>query len=287
MDFSLGLILILFALGILFGFLAAMGGIGGGPFYVPFLTVFLNIAIQEAIDTSILIILVTSSAALYTYLKQRRCNLKIALVFSIFSILGSIISSLIFTFYPLNSEFIKVIFSALLIIIAINMLYKTRFSSKLYPSEDSETCDLHDFHTFKEDLKKGIPFFILAGFSANLLGIGGGVINMPALNIVVGYPIHFSTAISTGMVFITALFNTIVKIFYGQINYTLAIIIGPGGIFGSVLGAHVSNKIPTRALQLAVAVILIGSESILYIIGSKKKKISSFSIMVIFLTAVI
>lgn len=257
MDFSLGLILILFVLGILFGFLAALGGIGGGPFYVPFLTVFLNIAIQEAIDTSFLIILVTSSAALYTYLKQRRCNLKIALVFSIFSILGSFISTLIFTFYPLNSEFIKVIFSAILIIIAINLVYKIHSSRKKDPSDDSEACEVHDFHTFKEDLKKGIPFFVLAGFSANLLGIGGGVINTPALNIVVGYPIHFSTAISTGMVFITALFNTIIKVFYGQINYTLALIIGPGGILGSVLGAHISNKIPTRALQLAVALILI------------------------------
>ncbi len=257
MEFSFNLILLLIIFGFLFGFLASLTGTGGGPFYVPFLTIFINVAIQEAIDTSIMIILLTSSISLYAFLKQKRCNIKIALVFSIFTIIGSLISQLIFSIYPLNGEFLMVIFAALLLVIAVNMIYKIRKNDQQQDTNEGENCEEKNFHTFREDLKKGIPFFIFSGFAANLLGIGGGVINTPALHLVIGYSIHFATGISTAMVFFTALFNTIIKVIIGQIDYTLALIMGPGAMVGSAIGAHVSNKMSSKLLQLVVACILV------------------------------
>ncbi len=257
MEFTTQLIIILFLFGIISGFLASLTGTSGGTINVPVLTVFFNIAIQEAIDTSILIILITSSVALIIFLKQKRCNLKIAMIFSIFSILGSFISSVIFSFYPLESIVLKIIFSSLLIVIAINLILKDYFQKSRENKLDENSYQQENNNDLKRDLKRGIPFFILSGFVANFLGIGGGVINTPALNIIVGYPIHFSTATSTAIVFFTALFNAIIKMMYGQINFILGIILSIGGIIGSIMGAHVSNKISGKKLQVFVMIFLI------------------------------
>ena len=111
-------------------------------------------------------------------------------------------------------------------------------------------------HDYKSNLHKSIPLFFLAGFAANLLGIGGGVINTPALNIVLGYPIHNSTAMSTGVIFFTAIFNTIIKSIYGQIDYMVGLFIAIGAVLGAIFGAKISKRMPKVQLQFLVAIIL-------------------------------
>jgi uncharacterized membrane protein YfcA len=111
-------------------------------------------------------------------------------------------------------------------------------------------------HEYKENLKKSIPLFMLAGFLAHLIGIGGGMVMTPALNIVLGYPIHYSTGLSTSVVFFTALFNTIVKVFTGKINFLFGLILAIGSVIGAYLGAKASSKMPKVTLQYFVAIIL-------------------------------
>ena len=109
----------------------------------------------------------------------------------------------------------------------------------------------------KISFKKAIPLFILAGFTANLLGIGGGIINTPSLNIVLSFPIHNSTAISTSIIFFTAIYNTIIKSIVGQIDYLIGIFISIGSIIGAIIGAKISKKMPKVFLQFFVAAVLV------------------------------
>lgn len=124
--------------------------------------------------------------------------------------------------------------------------------------ESSEKDFSLEDHDFKKELKRGIPFFLFAGFVAYLLGIGGGVINTPALHLIFGYPIHNATAISTGIIFFTAIVNTLFKIFMGQINYVMGLLVAAGSIIGALIGAKISNKMPKYLLQFFVAILLVG-----------------------------
>ncbi len=137
------------------------------------------------------------------------------------------------------------------------MVYKAIKSRKPNPEfeEFENNFELHS-HDYKSNLKKSIPLFFLAGFCANLLGIGGGIINTPSLHIILQYPIHNATAISTGIIFITAIYNTIVKSILGQIDYLIGILIGIGAVLGAILGAKVSGKMHKSYLQFFVAIIL-------------------------------
>ncbi len=255
---TVGLIILLIA-GFIFGTISCIAGVGGGIFFVSSMVVIFFIPINIAVDTSAFIILISSGAGFLTYLKDKRLDLKQVLIFSSFSILGSIASTLLFLFIELDNTVLKMLFATTLLLAGVNMVYKAIKSNRNNPSrEDQEVEFILSEHDYKTNLKKSIPLFFLAGFSAHLLGIGGGIINTPSLHILLQYPIHNSTAISTGIIFFTAIYNTIAKSIIGEIDYLIGFLIGIGAIFGSIFGARISGKIPKNYLQFFVAIVLMG-----------------------------
>ncbi|MFX1504306.1 MAG: sulfite exporter TauE/SafE family protein [Promethearchaeota archaeon] len=252
-------VIILLIAGFIFGTISSIAGIGGGVFFVSFMVLLIFIPIDIAVDTSAFIILISSGAGFFTYFKAERLLFKQVIIFSSFSILGSFVSTILFLFIHLDSTVLKILFATTLLIAGLNMIYKTIKSKNNYHNEqEQEKSFILREHEYKDNLKKSIPLFFLAGFAANLLGIGGGIINTPSLNIVLHYPIHNATAISIGMIFFTAIYNTIAKSIAGQINYLIGIVIGLGAISGSIFGAYISGKMPKNYLRFFVALVLMG-----------------------------
>ena len=256
MEFTWQLILILILCGILFGTLTTMAGEGGGIFFVSFMVLVLGMAFDEARDTSIFIILIASGSAFFTYLKQGRTDIKLSLIFSSFAILGSILCWIFLFFFPVSNELLRIIFGLVLLITAANMIIKTYKDRNESDSLRHADFDLKT-HDYKKDLKKGIPFFMAAGFASRLIGIGGGIIHGPSLHIVFGFPIHNATGVSSSIVFFTAIFNTALLIFYGKINYQVGIFLGLGSVIGAIFGAKISQKMPKQYLQIFVAMLLV------------------------------
>ena len=257
MDITLDIILLLILLGLLAAIVATIAGVGGGVMYVPIMAIIIGLPIDHAIDTSTFVILITSGVGFLSYLKQKRTNIKMSLIFSLFSILGALLCIGFLILFPINNEILRDLFGALLILTGVNMAYKiySNYRRKIKEVEDPNYV-LKD-HDYKKDLKRGIPFFMFAGFIAYLLGIGGGVINTPALNLIFGFPIHNATALSTSIIFFTAIFNTVIKILFGSINYLIGLFLALGSVFGAFIGAKISEKMPRRYLRIFVAVLLI------------------------------
>lgn len=256
MDLTWELILILILCGILFGTLTTMAGEGGGIFFVSFMVLVLGMAFDEARDTSIFIILIASGSAFFTYLKQGRTDIKLSLIFSSFAILGSILCWIFLFFFPVSNESLRIIFGLVLLITAGNMIFKTYKDRNGSNSSQYDDFDIKHYD-YKKDLKKGIPFFMAAGFASRLIGIGGGIIHGPSLHIIFGFPIHNATAVSSSIVFFTAIFNTALLIFYGKINYMIGIFLGIGSVIGAIIGAKISQRMPKIYLQIFLAMLLI------------------------------
>jgi uncharacterized membrane protein YfcA len=247
-------ITLLITLGLLSGIISTIAGIGGGVFFVSIMTLLFFIPIDIAVDTSIFVILFSSLSGFITYLRQKRTNIKLSLTFGAFSILGSVITTVIFFFIPIDNYVLRILFAITLLIAGINMIYKimrTRESGKI-----DINFSIND-HDYKPNFKKSIPLFLLAGLTTNLLGIGGGIVNTPTLNIILHFPIHNATAISTSIIFFTAIYNVIIKSIIGQINYLVGLFLAIGSILGSFFGAKISQKMPKIYLQLFVAIVLI------------------------------
>lgn len=259
MELTPYIIFLLILLGLLSGILSSIAGVGGGVFFVSIMTLLFLIPINIAVDTSTFIILFSSFAGFISYLRQKRTGIKLSLFFSIFSISGSLLATILFSFITIDNYILKIIFAITLLIAGVNMIYK---SIKRKNGTEIQEVNHIEFslnnHEHKASFKKSIPLFILAGFVANLLGIGGGIINTPSLHMVLNFPIHNSTAISTSIIFFTAIYNTLIKSLTGQIDYLIGLLIAIGSVLGSILGAKISKKMPKSYLQLFVAMVLMG-----------------------------
>lgn len=95
-----------------------------------------------------------------------------------------------------------------------------------------------------------------AGIVSGMLGLGGGIVIVPALARWVGLPIKISVATSLACVGLIAIPGTVTHAILGNINWAFAIPLALGVIPGAWFGAHLTIRADERALRLAVGCVL-------------------------------
>jgi len=97
-----------------------------------------------------------------------------------------------------------------------------------------------------------------AGVLSGLLGIGGGIILVPALVLLVG--LTQQKAQGTTLIFLTAPFGLLAALTYyqnGYVDFTIAAFIGIGFFFGAFLGVKVATNVPNIVLKKVFGVALL------------------------------
>ncbi|HVF14755.1 MAG TPA: TSUP family transporter [Acidimicrobiales bacterium] len=92
-----------------------------------------------------------------------------------------------------------------------------------------------------------------AGLLSGLLGLGGGLILIPAFSQVLRLPLKATVATSLACVGILAVPGTVTHAFLGDIDWRLAFLLVVGVVPGARLGASLSIRASDRRLRLAVA----------------------------------
>lgn len=108
---------------------------------------------------------------------------------------------------------------------------------------------------------------IMAGFFSGLIGIGGGVIIVPALIILFGYSQH--TAQGTTLALLIPPIGILAVIEYykkGYVDTKAALIICVGFIIGGYIGGKYSAGLPEQLLRriFSIVIILIGIRMFFY-----------------------
>ena len=94
---------------------------------------------------------------------------------------------------------------------------------------------------------------IAGGLAGGLVGVGGGILFVPALTVFVGLGQVEGEATSLLMIVIVALVGTARQRGYGNVRLREAAIIGALSPLGVLAGVAAANLLPQRALQLAFA----------------------------------
>lgn len=94
---------------------------------------------------------------------------------------------------------------------------------------------------------------IAGGLAGGLVGVGGGVLFVPALTVFLGLSQVEGESTSLLMIVIVALVGAIRQNGYGNVRLREALVIGALSPLGVLIGVAVSNEIPARALELAFA----------------------------------
>ncbi|MFX1236232.1 MAG: sulfite exporter TauE/SafE family protein [Promethearchaeota archaeon] len=262
------IILLVFVLGTIIGIISSLSGTGGGTMYVPLIVLLFLYPINIAIGTSTFVIMISSGAGFFSYIKNKETNLKLALIFASFSLLGSILCTILFQLlFPISNEMLKIVFIIVSLLAGLLMLNKAKKeysnvkNDKQFSSKEKRMTDFN----YKKDLPKSILLFILGGFVINLLGIGGGIVNTPSLHLIIGFSIHNSVAISTSIIFFTSIYNSFYKIFLGVVEILIGIFIALGSVLGAIIGAKYLKRVPKSFLQFFIAIVQITLSILMFI----------------------
>ena len=94
---------------------------------------------------------------------------------------------------------------------------------------------------------------LAGGMTGGLVGVGGGVLFVPALTVFVGLGQVEAESTSLLMIVVVALVGAYRQNGYGNVCLREALIIGALSPLGVLIGVGLANKLSERALQLAFA----------------------------------
>jgi uncharacterized protein len=98
---------------------------------------------------------------------------------------------------------------------------------------------------------------LFAGIIGAALGVGGGIVIVPALVVLVTVPQHAAQGTSLAVIVPTAIVATLVHSRAGRVDIRLALGLGAGGVIGGVLGAFTALSLDALVLRRLFALFLV------------------------------
>jgi len=92
---------------------------------------------------------------------------------------------------------------------------------------------------------------------AGLLGVGGGILNVPILNLLLGLPFERALATSVYMIGVTGAAGALVYLARGDVAAAAAGVTMLGTLVGAALGARAADRVPQRALRIMFVLLLL------------------------------
>ena len=243
------------AVGVVSGVLSGMFGIGGAVITTPAIRL-LGATTFEAIGSTLPSILPSSISGSLRYNREQYIRGRIVLISSAFGIPASVIGSRLSRTVPGNGHWLMIATAALVGFTA----YRTAFPAV---RADGSTGALE---TLRDDWWHLALIGIAAGALSGLLGIGGGILMVPAFSVWVGLPLKETIATSLACVGIFAIPGTITHAIQGDINWTFAIALAVGVVPGARIGARFTIATDDKTLRYTVGAAL-GIIAIVYAAG--------------------
>ncbi|HAT72951.1 MAG TPA: hypothetical protein DCS63_09070 [Elusimicrobia bacterium] len=249
--------LALVSFGVIIGLMGSAMGIGGGIFMVPFLVLALKLPIHQAVAASLVAIVATSSAVAAVNVERGLANIRLGITLEVTTALGSIAGALIASRLPAAA--MQLMFALTLFPVSVLMFLKGRASPRgpalsSPPSAfDSAFFDpasaAHTPYSVRNITPASfISFF--AGSLSGLLGIGGGIVQVPLMNLLCGVPMKAAAATSNFIIGVSAAASAYVYFRKGLVPLELTAVIVTGVLIGSFLGIYALYKARSERLQM-------------------------------------
>lgn len=242
------------------GLLGALLGLGGGVILVPALTLLLGVDIRYAIAASIVSVIATSSGAAAAYVRDGITNMRIGMFLETGTTAGAATGALVGGL--LSGRALYLLFAAITAYCACAMFRKRREEAPATAQGDAIARRLrlggtyHDpalGHKVEYCAHNTLPVLGLtyvAGIVSGLLGIGGGPLKVPAMDIAMRLPMKVSTATSNFMIGVTAAASAIIYFMRGQIHPALAGPVAAGVLAGALTGARLMGRVRSKAIRI-------------------------------------
>ncbi len=254
--------LVLLALGLAVGLPASMCGLGGGFILVPTLILVFNLPPQNAIAISLVAMCGTTVSATIGYIRQKRVDYKLALLYDVFDLPGVVIGAYLTTILPQN--LLIGLCGLFILSLSLLMLRDIRKKSPCTSTETEATGNgwnrtVNDSTNKVFEYKIRRPSFIvlsslLSGLVTGLVGLGGGITDTTTM-MLLGIPSHIAVASSEFAMALTNGAGVITHGFLQNIHIGYAIPITIGTIIGAQIGVLVAKRTNQKTLKMLLSVV--------------------------------
>jgi uncharacterized membrane protein YfcA len=245
--------------------LGGMLGMASGIFIVPILTMFGHLEIHTAIGASIVSVIACSCGGAAPFLKNRLTNVRLAIVLEIATTLGALTGVLFAGIVPV--PYLYLLFAVILFVSAYQMMARRRQaplakvaavgvgrlrldSSYPDPEQGEVAYRVHG-------VPLGMVLMYGAGLISALLGIGSGVLKIPAMDTAMRLPIKVSSATSNFMIGVTAAASAGAYFIRGNIVTEIAGPVALGSVLGAILGARILMVVSNDRLRVLFVIVLV------------------------------
>ncbi len=218
------------------GTMAAFFGIGGGSIIVPALVILFMFDPKVAVGTSAVCVAFTAISSSISHHRFGKVDWDLGTKIAMGAVPGAFIGAALTAYIP--SEFLLVLLSVMLIFSGM----------KLITSGERKERDMH----------RKLAFFIgiSEGIIAGMLGIGGGIILVPAL-LFLGVSPHRAVATSSLVIVFTATMSALTHTYLAHVDFLAAGIIILGVIPGARFGAAMAHRTKAEHLRALLGIFLI------------------------------
>ncbi|MFC1986938.1 sulfite exporter TauE/SafE family protein [Chloroflexota bacterium] len=251
-------IVLLAVTGFLAGIFGTMIGIGGGIIFVPVFLLFFHFSPQQAVGTSLCAVFFNALSGSISYLRQKRVDIKAGWKFALATLPGVWLGAWLSGYF--TPRILGLAFTFLLIAVSIFIFLRVEPHQK-DKGRERNTRTLVDFRSevFRYSPREGtgivISFFV--GIISSLMGIGGGIIRVPALIFLLGFPVHIATATSHFVLAISTFSGSVFHFLLGNILILPAVVVAASAIPGAQLGAALSRRVKSRLIMRLLAAVLL------------------------------
>jgi len=264
---------LLATLGVGTGWLGALIGIGGGIVMVPILVIGFGLDMRIAIATSLVAVIATSTAAGGVYVGSGQVNTRLAVSLEIATTIGGVVGGLVAQLLP--TSVLAGIFAVVVGLTAVLMVRKaakTPSKAAVVEGQEGEVGGweepnelagaYHDpaqgglVHYRAIRLWLGSTVSLLAGAMSGMLGVGGGFLKVPAMNLGMDVPIKVAAATSNFMIGVTAAASVFVYYGAGYVHPLIAVPTALGIMLGAVVGSRHSRRASHRVLARVMSLVL-------------------------------
>ena len=266
-------------IGFLVGTYGTLIGTGGGFILVPLLVfLFPHDSPSMITAASLAIICINAGSGTIAYARMKRISYRTGALFAAVTIPGALIGSSLTRFIPKRA--FGVLFGALLMGVAVFITITRGVGRRTGPASpgdnprrpagkvvDTVVDREGRSYPLSYDTRLGMLISFLIGCFSSLVGIGGGLIHVPVMTYLFGFPVHIATATSHFVLVFTALAGVVEHILDHSWPAHLLrdACLAAGVVAGAQLGAFFSRKVSSSwiVIGLAVALGLVGVRLIL------------------------
>jgi uncharacterized membrane protein YfcA len=239
------------ALGLFVGTVGTLLGAGGAFLLVPsLLLLFPQASPAFVTGISLAVVFFNAGSGSFAYARMGRVDFRSGAMFAAATIPGAVLGAITTTILPRRA--FDIIFGVLLAAVSAYLFWRPlradagtgphhgpgRFVRRVVEKDGT-------VHEFSYNPWVGVGFSAGVGYLNGLLGIGGGIIHVPVLVQILGFPVHIATATSHFTLAIMSLAATLVHLVNGQLASS-AWVIAPlaiGVLVGAQAGARLSNRV--------------------------------------------